>query len=125
MRIGSLTVWPKYCNSKNPRSIAYFHSPHSLTWRWSLSVGTHPRWRPFASRWANPNGSGSVYLGACRLMLHFNWQQPMWYRDLYMRMRDERDQLDGMMWLPDNHPHKVHRPPPPNPLESMTPRGTA
>src|SRR3546814_20526909 len=44
------------------------------------------------------------------LWLTFRWsrQRPVWYRHLYARRRDEQDQRDGMLWLSDNHPHKIH-----------------
>ena len=46
-------------------------------------------------------------------------QRPMWYRDSYMTLRNRVDQEDGMLWLPDSHPEKIHRkdrplPQPPN-----------
>lgn len=113
--------------TNTPRAwvLASFHSPHSLTWRWGL-------WLHFAPTTLLPRVSGHRNNG--RLLqwwaaipflgtLDFHQQQPMWYRDLYMRLRDERDQMEGMLWLPEGHPHKVHRPAPPPP--APTAQGSA
>ena len=80
------------------RTIASWHSPHSVTWRWLVRY----QWR--SSTWLKP----SKWLMACRMVhnsggeavacigplaLTFVWQKPTWYRDIYLRMRDERDGL--------------------------------
>lgn len=96
-------------------NIAAWHSPHSLTWRWLLSVGfqriefAKPRgmWRTtgphifrcgsigsmlsgFAMRNNNGWQFGLTVLGLC---LSFSQQQPMWYRDLYAAECDRQHGL--------------------------------
>jgi hypothetical protein len=81
-------------------NLAGYHSPHSLTWRWSLSFSRprnrdEGRWFGFWSRKHNCGGEVALQLARCQLRL--NTQKPMWYRDLYMQLRDERDRLS---WRP-------------------------
>lgn len=78
-------------------NIASFHSPHSLTWRWSLSVAiggweTRRFW-PMVM-WHGQNGYVTRLLRIPFVaMFRMSTQPPMWYRDLYMRRRDEADRL--------------------------------
>lgn len=128
-------------SSKRTWNLASYHSPHSLTWRWLVhlsiaSVFTRPRIHlsprlsfmgspdPFPSFAFNIGVAGACassnnygwQFGAWLLGLHvqFSQQAPMWYRDLYHRVRDEADQLSGRAWFSDRHPNKVHVPPQPN-----------
>lgn len=76
-------------------NIASFHSPHSLTWRWILSFSlfradearVRPLWWRYITNGGPHWGIRIPFLGL------LTWQQqiPMWYRDLYQRLRDERD----------------------------------
>lgn len=131
----------KRTSSKRSWNVASFHSPHSLTWRWLIgltlgSMFSRPRLyfsprrtfmdRPdpfpafafnfgFGGAGAMTNNYGwqfNVWL--LGVHVHFHQQQPMWYRDLYHRARDEADQLSGRMWVSDRDPRKVHVPPAPN-----------
>lgn len=104
-------------------TLASWHSPHSLTWRWLVdaSWGWNPRFHGHARR--NPSGGGawSIWLGCIGLNGH--WQQPMWFRDLYMRMCDEEDIRNGTMWVNERHPLRHLMPPPRQP--KPTAPGTA
>lgn len=95
MRIAGLSFLNK-TNSPATFSIAAYHSPHSLTWRWLLHWcwfrGDERRatWRLL---WWDRHNNG---IQACLLIpfvgrFWVSTQQPMWYRDLYVRLRDERD----------------------------------
>jgi hypothetical protein len=100
-------------NCKGGWNIASFHSPHSLTWRWILTLTTP---QPDQGRWLyfhryRDNQGLKWHLAVAKFALAWQTQQPMWYRDMYMRMRDEEDQRRGMLWLNDRHPHKVHTEP--------------
>lgn len=103
-------------------SIASWHSPHSLTWRWLIDVswGWNPRLLAHARR--NPIGGGSWSLWLVCFGFNGSWQQPMWFRDLYMRMRDEEDIRNGMMWVSERHPLHALMPttPPPRPTAHGT-----
>lgn len=99
--------------------IASWHSPHSLTWRWFVDFYLfdrgHRRAWPLGWKYGRPNGNLSCgfvvpWVGAFSLQT----QKPMWFRNLYMRLRDEQDQREGMLWLNDRHPHKIHETPPPS-----------
>lgn len=131
----------KRTSGKKSWNIASYHSPHSLTWRWIISltfgsVFSRPRlymspretfmgvrnpFPAFAFNIGIAGGSASKnnygwQFAAWILGLHVNFSQqhPMWYRDLYQRARDEADQLSGHAWCSDKHPSKVHVPPRPN-----------
>jgi hypothetical protein len=126
-----------FARTNSPRhwNLASWHSPHSLTWSWILHADVsrptfNPHWRAYGkhspdsplgpafhagfgtlarvSAYRNNNG---WQLGASLLGVTLSWsrQQPMWYHDLWRRERDRQDQLDGLLYLPDNHPEKVHR----------------
>lgn len=82
-------------SSQHCWNLASYHSPHSLTWRWCLSL-TLPhsdfgRWRPTFWKYRDNNGLQWA-VGFLRFYMQWHVQKPMWYRDLYTRLRDERDQ---------------------------------
>lgn len=95
MKIGGFSFLNR---TSNPRSwsVAAWHSPHSLTWRWSLIFSLfkgderRAHWRLL---WVHRNNSGIMlwillpWIGR----IDFQTQQPLWYRTLYIRERDERD----------------------------------
>lgn len=109
-------------------NIASYHSPHSLTWRWILCITRQ------SLMWPRPHfiwNSYGLSLGLGQLLhfrigkdnngiqwgvalfwigLSYHSQRPMWFRDMYRRAADERDQLAGRMWCSDRHPHKVRVP---------------
>lgn len=102
---GKTNVW-------RHRVIAW-HSPHSLTWRWSLWVGLErPRLLPhFAPlrKLGRPGHKGLLEWTAhvFGLRLSFNQQEPMWYRDIYQHQRDRIEQLDGTLWKNEDQPNRV------------------
>lgn len=69
-------------------NLAAYHSPHSLTWRWLVSF-TRPRSKD-EGRWIGffHHGRQTGFQFA-RYCLSIHTQEPMWYRDLYQRARDE------------------------------------
>jgi hypothetical protein len=76
-------------------TVAAWHSPHSLTWRWSLtfSLFRADEWRVWPIFWRHRDNNGLQWTARIPYVgfLRFSQQRPMWYRDLYTRMRDERD----------------------------------
>lgn len=115
MRIGALTLFHK-TSDRRSISLAYWHSPHSLTWRWGLNLSRQPMtMKPFAT-WMPPryghmgfgagigqllaftamrnNGGWQFHFGLLWHALDFSQQQPMWYRDLYRRQRDRELEAD-------------------------------
>jgi hypothetical protein len=76
-------------------NIASFHSPHSLTWSWILSLslprGDEGRWLHFARWQTNQGRQWCLQIARCGLQWHR--QRPMWFRDCYYRLRDKQDGL--------------------------------
>lgn len=109
MRIGPLTLFSRTSDGKTI-SLAYWHSPHSLTWRWALSLRRHQMMWPKPVALRNSVGFGAglgtlLSFHAYRtnggwqwdvsLLWHglsFSQQRPMWFKDMFSRMRDEHDQ---------------------------------
>lgn len=108
MRVGPLTLFSR-TSDRRTFSLASWHSPHSLTWRWSLSFRPHEvMWpKPFAH--SNSVGFG---IGVGTLLslvgyrtndgwqwevsvfwhgLHFGQQRPMWFKDMYRRARPAQE----------------------------------
>jgi hypothetical protein len=108
-------------NSKGHWNIASWHSPHSLTWRWILSVSLprrgEGRWRPIWYR-SPHNCGGQAYFGLLKFGFRWHWQHPMWYRDLYHRMRDEQDVAAGLRYRGSAYVA-------PPPLPQVTPANTS
>ena len=82
-------------NSMRLWNLASYHSPHSLTWRWVISFslfrGDEGRVWPIWMGDRNNNGYQLCIRVPFIGILRFSQQRPMWYRDLYIRLRDERD----------------------------------
>lgn len=97
-------------------NIVTYHSPHSLTWRWGLSFSFFrgDEWRVRPLWWGHSHNAGVSWGFRIPFVGIVSWQTqaPMWYRDLYMRLRDEDDQRRGLMWCSDSHPHKFRESPP-------------
>jgi hypothetical protein len=81
-------------NSRGTWNLASYHSPHSLTWRWIVSIDLprrgEGRWRP-GWYWSPHNSGGQAYFQILKVGIRLHWQRPMWYRDMYQRARDEAD----------------------------------
>lgn len=110
MRIGALSLLvPTSC--RRTLSLASWHSSHSLTWRWALSITRQPFMLPRPHAFANSVGFGVGFgqllsFSAYRtnggwqpnvsLLWHsldFRQQRPMWFRDMWQRAADQRDGL--------------------------------
>ncbi|MCW5722054.1 MAG: hypothetical protein KIS86_13015 [Devosia sp.] len=109
MRIGPLSLLSRTSDRKTI-NLASWHSPHSLTWRWIMSLRRHPfAWpKPHAS--ANTvgfgaglgtllsfhayrtNGGWQWELSALWHGLHFSQQRPMWFKNMFERVSRERDE---------------------------------
>ena len=80
-------------NCQHTWNVASFHSPHSLTWSWVLSWHFHQtgwaQWWPLF--WWYQTNHGPHWGLRLPGIGYISWQQqrPMWYRDLYLRKRDE------------------------------------
>lgn len=110
MRFGPLTLFSRTSDRKTI-SLAYWHSPHSLTWRWALSLRRHQvMWpKPVALRNSVGFGAGLgplLSFHAYRtnggwqwdvsLLWHglsFSRQRPMWFKDMIRREWDEAETL--------------------------------
>lgn len=90
MRIGGFQAFEK--NSDGSRLWAAYHSPHSLTWRWSVRIAKRFKFTPWFGVFRHKHNCGSqthilfVWWGLC-----VSTQRPMWYRDLYRKARDEKN----------------------------------
>ena len=105
MQIGPLALFHK-TNSARSFNIASWHSPHSLTWSWILSVSFDGIWRypppPLATRKGlrlgfhpfRTNGGLQWVLTFPFVLFHWHRQRPMWFRDLHARRRDECEALE-------------------------------
>jgi hypothetical protein len=98
-------------SSRKVFNIASWHSPHSLTWRWILSLRFSEgiTVKPYARRDSSGFGggfgnmlAGYVYkrnggleweVNLFTVGLHYSPQQPMWFRDMFWRADDEREAL--------------------------------
>ncbi len=103
-------------NSQGCVNLASFHSPHSLTWSWILSFSLpragSGRWLGFHPWQTNQGRQWVFQIAWCTFQWH--QQSPMWYRDMYMRLRDETEIAAGRMW-----PGPAYQVPPP--LPTVTP----
>jgi hypothetical protein len=76
-----------------------------MTWRWSLTYQWRfgKWWTPSKFLMANRmkhNFGGNAHLCLGPLALQYSWQKPMWYRDLYRKLRDEQDGLSAPKFAP-------------------------
>lgn len=80
-------------NSKGHWNIASWHSPHSITWSWILSLSVlrrgEGRWFYFSP--FRTNAGLQWILTLSRLRLQWHRQRPMWYRDALNRKRAQED----------------------------------
>lgn len=87
MRIGGFQIFEK--NNEGSRLWAAYHSPHSLTWRWTVSL--HKRFevtRWFSAICQKHNYGSQTYVMFGWWALRISTQKPMWYRDLYQKVRN-------------------------------------
>lgn len=116
MNIGGLGILNR-TSSRLRLNLLSWHSPHSLTWRWIVSVGRQPLWtlKPYMGLQSMRYGHGGLAIGLGQLIalrasrdnngwqfaatflwhaLEFSQQKPVWYRDIYMRQRDNELEQD-------------------------------
>lgn len=95
LKLGALTLLAP-TNSKRSFNLASYHSRHSLTWSWILSV-------VFSGTWRKPNGwlrFGFGGYGQMRSLtlpfvaFHWHRQKEMWFRDMFHRAREREDALE-------------------------------
>jgi hypothetical protein len=110
MRIGGFALFNR-TNSKDNFNLASWHSPHSLTWRWILSLRRHqvmwPKPHAHASKMGLGAGLGQLLAfyayrdnnglqWSVSLFWHglaFSQQRPMWFKDMARRHWDEAEEL--------------------------------
>lgn len=98
-------------NSRKTFNLASFHSPHSLTWSWILSlrfsegVTFRPRFMKrddgfnvgfgnMLSAYSYKQSGGREWeINFLTVGLHYSPQRPMWFRDMFWRADDEREAL--------------------------------
>lgn len=76
-------------------NVASYHSPHSLTWSWVVSLSLFrgdearvwPLWFSYRTNDGLQWGFRIPWLG----IVQWHRQRPVYYRDLYHRQRDEQD----------------------------------
>lgn len=76
-------------------NIAAYHNPHSLTWSWIVSFArftadearVRPLWFSYRTNDGLQWGFRVPFLG----IIQWSRQQPMYFRDMYYRQRDEED----------------------------------
>lgn len=96
MQIGGLGLFEK-TNSKGAIVLASYHSPHSLTWSWSLWLSIDRKWRwPFLHAHKN-NYGWQVSAGLPFVTLSRHRQAEMWYRDLWRTAREREDALEAAL----------------------------
>lgn len=109
MRIGGFSFLSR-TSSKSTFNVASWHSPHSLTWRWILSLRRHSVMLPKPFMHRNSIGWGiglgtllsfTVYRDnngwqpeVCILWhgVHLSQQRPMWFKDMCRRAWDEAEE---------------------------------
>lgn len=88
--------------TSDPRTLNLlsYHSPHSLTWSWVLSLqidriawNEHANRLRFGIRPYRTNQGLQIAFLVPWLCLHWHRQQPMFYRDMWQRQRDMADGL--------------------------------
>lgn len=93
-------------NDRRTFNIAAWHSPHSMTWSWIVSLslprGDEGRWLHFSAY--RTNVGLQWILQVARVGLRFHRQRPMWYRDLYERKRDQLDGIEQAVQHAGQHP---------------------
>lgn len=87
-------------NSKRRVNLASYHSRHSLTWSWILSLAVSGAWRKPNGRlrfgfspWRT-NCGGQWVLVLPFVELHWHRQRPMWFRDMFHRAREREEALE-------------------------------
>lgn len=94
--IRGLTIFSRESGQRS-WTIASWHSPHSLTWRWGVSfrMFVADEWRVRPLWWSYRDNNGLQWGARIPWLGIIDWHQqhPMWFRDLWQRLRDQRDGL--------------------------------
>lgn len=118
--IRGLSLFAK-TNSRGCYNIASWHSPHSMTWSWVLSLSLPRRGQGRFFHFATFRSTLPTQWHLQLMWFTLSWlrQNPMWYRDTYHKLNDEQAQRERRLWLCDDHPHKLHDLPPPIPAATV------
>lgn len=87
-------------NSKRTFNLASYHSRHSLTWSWILSLSFSGAWRKpdgrlrFAFTPWGTNTGRQWMLVLPFVALQWHRQHEMWFREMFYRVRAREDQLE-------------------------------
>lgn len=99
MKLGALSLFAK-TSSRRSFNLAAYHSPHSLTWSWVLSLNFDRSWRKangwprFAVSIYSTNGGPQWAVVLPFVSLNWHRQREMWFRDLFHRTREREDALE-------------------------------
>lgn len=116
MRIGGLGILTRTSDRKRFNLLSW-HSPHSLTWRFIVSLARQPLWtfKPYLVARKLVSGHGGLAIGLGQFAsfrawrdnngwqlhgallwhaLDFAQQPPMWFKDIYRHDRDEELERD-------------------------------
>lgn len=99
MRLGGLSLFSR-TSSRSSFNIASYHSPHSLTWSWILSVNFDRMWRkpngwPRAGVYPHRNNNGlQIVVTMPCIVVHLHRQREMWYKDMYRSASDREEKLE-------------------------------
>lgn len=99
MKLGALSLFSK-TNSRQTFNLAAYHSPHSLTWSWVLSLGFDRSWRKVNGRprFSARRGPMGWVVALPFVSLNYQRQREMWFRDLFHRAREREDVLERKVW---------------------------
>ena len=113
MRLFGIQLFNRTSDRKTV-NLASFHSPHSLTWSWILSLSFDGMTRKgngrirFGIHPYRTNGGLQVVVAMPYVCMQWHRQRPMWFRDMYQRMRDEQDGLSHRPVQPTMPPSSLH-----------------
>lgn len=78
-------------------NLVSYHSPHSMTWSWIFGVNrdgwSERRLWPILMSYRTNDGLQLILRIPHIAIFRWHRQRPIWYRNLYQRLRDERDGL--------------------------------
>lgn len=99
LKLGALKLLAP-TNSKQTFNLAAYHSRHSLTWSWILSLSFSGAWRKPDGRlrlafspW-KANTGGQWVLVVPFVALQWHRQHEMWFREMFYRAREREDALE-------------------------------
>lgn len=99
MKIGALSILAR-TSSRYSFNLASWHSAHSLTWSWIVSISLDGEWRGsngglrFGVFPWRDNGGSQAVVALPFIVIQRHRQREMWFRDMYFRSRDREDDLE-------------------------------